>query len=167
MGHALKRMLTARGEGFFARHRVALRVLGNRPSAYASKEQISVNKGLIRRSAWEADDVAIWKQLLWSLCVGLIALLIAAKLSPTTASFLAGHGFSAPMRLTGPTQAEASTDAGAASAAGKAGAAAKGGAPTDPAAQGTKPGNRGQGRKAAVVVQPAGTVIINAKVTAL
>ncbi|MEO8243794.1 MAG: efflux RND transporter periplasmic adaptor subunit [bacterium] len=93
--------------------------------------------------------MSLWKQLLLSVVVLLVAGGIAARLSPSAAGFLASHGFSAPLRVLGLTEA----------------------APADAAPQPAKPGagnpGRGGARKTTVVLQPAGTAIINDKVTAL
>ena len=92
--------------------------------------------------------MAVWKQLLLALPIVLIAVIVAAKLSPVTAGFLAEHGLAQPMRLLG---------LAAAPEAGK----------TDGAGQSANPGQRGGPRPTTVVAQPAGTAIINDRVTAL
>jgi RND family efflux transporter MFP subunit len=91
--------------------------------------------------------VAIWKQLLWSLCVAVLVLLLAARLSPVASGFMAGHGLSAPLRLLGLTPAEPAAGAEAAKSAAASG----------------KPA----GRKSTVVVQAAASAVINDKITAL
>ena len=102
-------------------------------------------------SAWEADGVAFWKQLLLSLCVAAVALFTAALVSPVAAAFLASHGFAVPLQVLGMTASEAPAE----------------GAPPGPATQGARPGGRDQARKATVVLQPAGSAVINDRVTAL
>lgn len=101
--------------------------------------------------------MAIWKQLLWLIGVILIALIAAAKLSPVTADFLASHGLFAPMRLLGLAQPDTAVKAGAEPSAGQ----------TGTATETPKSGKRDQARKTTVVLQPAGTAVINDKVTAL
>jgi RND family efflux transporter MFP subunit len=101
--------------------------------------------------AWEADGVSFWKQLLLSLCVAVVALFTAALVSPVAAAFLASHGFAVPLQVLGLTASEAPGN----------------GAPPGPATQGARPGGRDQARKATVVLQPAGSAVINDRVTAL
>lgn len=94
--------------------------------------------------------MALWKQLFLSFCIGVIAVLMTAAVSPVAADFLARHGLAAPLGLLGLTApADATTP------------------PTAAAAPGARPGGRDQPRKATVVVQPAGSAVINDKVTAL
>lgn len=96
--------------------------------------------------------MAIWKQLLLSVAIAVIAGLLAAELSPSTADFLAKHGLGGPIRLLGLAATDAATQPAAGQAAGK----------------GAAPGPGGKSaRKATVVLQPAGTAVINDKVTAL
>ncbi|MEO8530679.1 MAG: efflux RND transporter periplasmic adaptor subunit [Deltaproteobacteria bacterium] len=92
--------------------------------------------------------MTVWKQLLVCVVVVVIAVFGAAKVSPGAAAFLAGHGLAAPMQLLG---LSAPPEAGK----------------TDAAPQPPNAGQRGGPRATTVVVQPAGTAIINDKVTAL
>lgn len=102
--------------------------------------------------------MSIWKQLVLCLIAAVIAGFAAVWLSPTAARFAAQHGLATPLAAMGispaatpaPDQASAkgkSTQPGAAAPSGRGGA--------------------GGGRKATVVLQPAGTAVINDKVTAL
>lgn len=87
--------------------------------------------------------MAVWKQILMSLVVVVVAGVIGLKLSPSAAGYLASHGFAGPMARLGLMPAPAS-DAGT------------------PGAKGGRPSH-----KAVVVLQPAGSAVINDKVTAL
>lgn len=105
--------------------------------------------------------MSLWKQLLLSAVAILIVGIVAAKMSPGTAAFLESHGFAAPMRVLGLAQSaapEAEPASGAAPRAGNADATR---------AQTGAPGGRGGARKSTVVLQPAGTAVINDRVTAL
>ena len=94
--------------------------------------------------------MSAWKQILLSLVVLVTAGVIGLKLSPTAAAFMAGHGFAGPMASLGLLPAATTaTDAGKASG------------------QGPSQGKSGSGRKVTVVVQVAGSAVINDKVTAL
>ena len=88
--------------------------------------------------------MAAWKQILLSLVVLIVAGVIGLKLSPSAAGFMAGHGFAGPMARLG-QMPSADADAGIATG---------------------KP-KTGSGRKTTVVLQVAGSAIINDRVAAL
>lgn len=90
----------------------------------------------------ETCGVPVWKQILMSLIVLVVAGWIGLKLSPVAAGFMASHGFAGPMASLGLMP---SADTGIATAKAKTGA----------------------GRKTTVVLQVSGSAIINDKVTAL
>lgn len=95
--------------------------------------------------------MAAWKQILISVLVLLVAGFAGAKLSPTVAVFMASHGLAVPMAALG-LMAPADPSA----ADGKASAGGGTGAP-----------KVGSSRKSQVVLQIAGSAIINDKVAVL
>lgn len=102
--------------------------------------------------------MSIWKQLVLCLIVVVIAGFAVLWLSPTAARFAAQNGLAAPLAAMGipPAATPAPDQASASGKSAQPGAAAPSGR-----------GGAGGGRKATVVLQPAGTAIINDKVTAL
>lgn len=102
--------------------------------------------------------MSIWKQLVLCLIAVVFAGFAAIWLSPTAARFAVQHGLALPMAVLGMAPAvenppEQASGLGGTAKPGAAAPSARGGA--------------GGGRKATVVLQPAGTAIINDKVTAL
>lgn len=102
--------------------------------------------------------MSIWKQLVLCLIAVVFAGFAAIWLSPTAARFAVQHGLALPMAVLGMAPAvenppEQASGLGGAAKPGAAAPSVRGGA--------------GGGRKATVVLQPAGTAIINDKVTAL
>ena len=112
--------------------------------------------------------MSIWKQLVLCLIVAVIAGFVVLKQSPKAASFAADHGMApaltalgiGPPSVTGPESASGSvgTTGPGTTSSGLTGAS-KTAAPARTGA--------GPARKATVVLQPAGTAIINDRITAL
>lgn len=100
--------------------------------------------------------MSIWKQLVLCLIVAVIAGFVILKQSPTVASYAAEHGMAAPLAALGIGPAPTTGPDGA--SVGQTGASKA----APPARTGAGPA-----RKATVVLQPAGTAIINDRITAL
>ncbi|MGV8988469.1 MAG: efflux RND transporter periplasmic adaptor subunit [Cypionkella sp.] len=103
--------------------------------------------------------MAAWKQILLSLVVVLLAGFLGLKLSPSAAGFMASHGFAGPLASLGllpPVDP-----------AGQPGGQTAGAQPATGARQGSGRSGPGSSRVTSVVLQPAGSAIINDKITAL